>query len=152
MSLTLKIDEKVNIDLRYQISFENGLNIVPVDYCAKIMYFACTENYDEKNIHLVYPREIPHTFYFPLILESLNIEGVVPVDYYPENHNKNEVMYYRSLGKVFSPYMTSDAMNFNTANIVNLQNKYNIRTPSLIDNKNFKLLNYAKSKRYGLFK
>ncbi len=145
------IEEECRINLRYQISFDSGLNIVPVDYCAKIIYHCCFDNSPAKHVHLTYKQEIPHTFYFPLILKSLNIEGVVAVDELPANQNFDEKLYYKSLGKVFNPYMTSQSMLFNIDNIKDIVEKNNIEVPDFLDSANFNiLLNYAKKEKYGL--
>lgn len=145
------IEEKCRIDLRYQISFDSGLNIVPVDYCAKIIYYCCIDDSPAKHVHLTYKQEINHTFYFPLILKSLNIEGVIAVNELPVNQNFDEKLYYKSLGKVFNPYMTSQSMNFNTDNLSNIIKSHNLEIPNLLDELNFNiLLNYAKKEKYGL--
>ena len=145
------INEKCNLNLRYHINFNAGLNIVPVDYCAKIAYKACITNHSAKHIHLTYHKEIPHTFYFPQILKSLNIEGAVPTSEHPQNLNYNEKLYYRSAGKIYAEYMTSEPMYFNMSNVENLTKSFKFILPNLTEINNFYiLLNYASHKKYGI--
>ncbi|MFT5795786.1 MAG: nucleoside-diphosphate-sugar epimerase [Ulvibacter sp.] len=141
------ISEKCDLDIRYQISFEHGLNIVPVDYCAKIMYQVCVNDDQDRSFHLAHEKETSHKFYFQLILESLNISGARAVEYYPHNQNKSEKFFYKIAGNVLSPYVNSPRINFDVSNI---NNKY-IKLPEVEEAKNFKkLLKYATNHKYGL--
>ncbi len=147
------ITEKCHINLRYLINPNSGLNIVPVDYCAKIIYWCCADNYPELHIHLTYDKEIPHSFYFPLILKSLNISGVEAIynSQTKENQNVDEKLYEKSIGMFFTSYMTSKPMNFKLNNLEKLIKIRQIKLPNLLNAENFNiLLDYAKNKKYGI--
>nr|VFJ64687.1 MAG: Nucleoside-diphosphate-sugar epimerase [Candidatus Kentron sp. DK] len=148
LSLDKLLDVHVEIPMRAQYSNESGLNIVPVDYVAKVMMYTILEDVYNRSIHLVNGEETPHRVYIPLIEKAVNSSGVVRVDEEPKNKTIIEKMYYRSFGKMFTPYITGKSMYFDTSNIDNIK----IECPK-VDEKGFNtLMEYAKSRNFGLGK
>ena len=104
----------------------------------------CTE------YHLANREETLHIDHISWMLESINITGFTFVENEPEDHNSLERLYYRSLGKVYTPYMISGPMNFDTSNLKPTEGRLGVTCPR-IDQVHFgHLINYAKAKRFGL--
>jgi len=140
----------LTVNLKVCLNPKSGLNIVPADYCAKLMYLICTENISGRSYHLVNNSETPHSFYISSILDYLNIHGVTYVEEIPNAIENIEKIYYKTVGKIFTPYVVSDPMLFNTHNIKELAKKHNLVCPD-INKKNFMLLlKYAKKYNFGL--
>jgi len=150
MSQKDKYITPIKMDMRICYNMKSGLNIVPADYAAKIMYQVCLQDDSGENYYLVNNNETPHSLYVPLMLETLNIGGARHVDRVPDDMNILEKLYYRTAGKVFTPYVTSEPMLFNTQNLTKVLSKSKISCPP-IDKMNFKILmEYAKKSDFGI--
>lgn len=148
LSLDELLDVHVKIPMRAQYSDESGLNIVPVDYVAKAMMYTLFEDVYNRSIHLVNDEGTPHRLYIPLIEKAVNSSGVVRVDEDPKNKTVIEKMYYRSFGKMFTPYITGKPMFFDKSNI----DYMDLRCPK-VDEAGFNtLMEYARSRNFGLGK
>jgi nucleoside-diphosphate-sugar epimerase len=145
------ISEPVEIKVRYQASKKTGLNIVPVDYCAKIIYQVCTNDHPDRSFHLAYKKELPHSYYFPLILKSLNITGVEMVEERVIPANSDEKFYQKSVAQVFGNYMNSEnIIEFDMPKIIN--NKSEINKVDMEQDSYFtKMLSFAVQNSYGIF-
>ncbi len=122
-----------------------GLNIVPVDYCAKVMYQACVQNDPHQSMHLANPVDTPNDVFIPQMRDFLHIQGMVRTDTIPEQQNRLESLYYKTAGKIYTPYVTGEAMQFDVSNLTNV----NIQCP-LIDTARFQiLLDYAQAMNFG---
>nr|VFK21301.1 MAG: Nucleoside-diphosphate-sugar epimerase [Candidatus Kentron sp. LFY] len=142
----LRIHMEVPMRVRY--SRDSGLNIVPADYVAKAMMFTILDDIYNKSVHLVNDEETPHSLYIPLVEEAVNAAGVIRVDEEPKDKNIIERMYYRAVGKIFTPYITSESMLFDKSNMEGVP----VVCPK-IDEEKFKILmDYAKSRNFGLSK
>ena len=127
-----------------------GLNIVPVDYVAKAVYQICTQDCPGNGFNLTSPAETPHQFYLDEMLRHLNITGVHHVDRVPVKKNARENFYYRTMGRIFNPYVAGLPMLFDTSNYAPAMARAGIVCPP-IDKANFGLLMaYAKKKFFGL--
>ncbi|MBF0618601.1 MAG: SDR family oxidoreductase [Candidatus Omnitrophica bacterium] len=127
-----------------------GLNIVPVDYVVKAMYHICTEHVAGTRFHLVSPKESQHRFYLDRMIAALNITGIKHVDYVPTDKNDLENFYYRTVGKIFTPYVDGEPILFDTSNYDHVMKKAGIVCPP-IDQKNFDLLmDFAKKQFFGM--
>lgn len=158
--LRLKTKEIKDWDARYSASFSadmrilysvtSGLNIVPADYAAKIMYQVCLQDTEGESYHLVNDHETPHKIYIPIMLQAINFNGVVQVGSLPDRMNKLEQLYYKTVGSVFTPYIISDPMLFDTRNIKKTMGRSGIACPA-VNLSNFSILmNYAKERDFGL--
>ncbi|MCX5680526.1 MAG: SDR family oxidoreductase [Candidatus Omnitrophica bacterium] len=145
-----KYSEPFRADMRIFYSMKSGLNIVPADYAAKVMYQVCTQNIEGSSYHLVNDEETPHKLYIPIILDAINFNGVTQVNAIPDRMNRLEQLYYKTVGWVFTPYIISDPMLFCTKSIEKAVKKSGIVCPT-VDFDNFSILiRYAKEYDFGL--
>ena len=143
-------ENDINMDLRFSASNSSGLNIVPVDFAAKTMYMVSTSSHDSGSYHLVNRDETPHNFYFFEMLDAIGVKNVKMLDQMPSDKNKLEDFYYKTVGKIFDPYINCPSMYFDTENLNQIYEKFNLKCPK-IDKQNFSLLmDYAKEKKFGL--
>lgn len=127
-----------------------GLNIVPVDYAAKIMLQVALQNHPDISFHLCNKGETPHELYVPMMLNLCNVQDHEIVEEMPRDMTRLEKFYYRTVGKIFTPYVCSDPIHFDTSNIITVEKKAGFTCPT-IDKECFqKLMEYAKSKYFGL--
>ncbi|MGB2631182.1 MAG: SDR family oxidoreductase [Candidatus Omnitrophota bacterium] len=145
-------DKPLKLDMRIRYNLKSGLNIVPADFVAKTMYQICVQNDSDESYYLVNNQETPHGVYIPLMLQSFNIAGPRQVDVIPDDMNHLERLYYKTVGKVFTPYITSDPILFDTSNLSDVLHRANLKCP-VVDEKNFLLLmDYAKKHDFGIDK
>nr|VFK36400.1 MAG: Male sterility protein [Candidatus Kentron sp. SD]VFK38650.1 MAG: Male sterility protein [Candidatus Kentron sp. SD]VFK78621.1 MAG: Male sterility protein [Candidatus Kentron sp. SD] len=148
LSLDDLLRTRMDIHMRVRYAKDSGLNIVPADYVAKAMMFTILDDDYNKSVHLVNDEETPHSLYIPLVEQAVNATGVTRVDENPKDKNIIERMYYRSVGKIFTPYITSKSMFFDKSNVDNIP----LECPK-IDEEKFKvLMDYARSRNFGLSK
>ena len=145
-------DTPLSLDIRVCCNLTSGLNIVPVDYAAKAMYQVCMQDGSVNDVHLVNVKETPHTLYIPLMMKMLNVTGVKTVDFVPDDKNKVESFYYKTIGNVFTPYMNDGRVSFDTKNLTSILSNAGLACPK-VDEANFEvLLNYAKKFNFGINK
>ena len=143
------IGTPVRVSLRMHMNPEAGLNIVPVDWCAKMIVQIMGQVPGHGAIHLTNPADSAHTMYVSCMLNSLNIDGVQFVNNEPEDKSPLEQMYYKTLGPIFGPYITGPSLQFvNNGNGVKL-------VPTIpcprVDEHNFDvLMQFAVEKQFGL--
>lgn len=138
------------LDMRICYSLKSGLNIVPADFAAKIIYHVCAQNDSGESYYVVNNQETPHKLYIPLMLKSLDITGPRQVNFIPNNMNQLERLYYKTVGSVFTPYITSDPIFFDTSNLRSVLRKANLSCPA-VNEKTFPfLMEYAKKQDFGL--
>jgi hypothetical protein len=98
---------------RIAYSLHSGLNMVPVDYAAKEMYRLTTNDASHDSFHLVNTGETNHDAYIRAMVKAINMEGMEQVDRSPAGDlNELELMYYKTAGSIFTPYITSAPMCF----------------------------------------
>ena len=86
-------------ELKVRIRYDRrgGLNIVPVDYVAKVMYLVCDQEDAGTSYHLVNELDTPHELYIPQMLEAIGVTGVTQVDRVPSSKNVLERLYFDPL-------------------------------------------------------
>ncbi|MFA5143952.1 MAG: SDR family oxidoreductase [Candidatus Omnitrophota bacterium] len=147
---TINYEGLLNIDARICYSQKSGLNIVPADYAAKTIYHVCMQNEKSDSYHLVNNQETPHSVYIPIMLKKLNIAGIKQVDEIPKVMNPIESLYYRTIGGIFTPYINSEPMLFNTKNLNVVLSSAKLICPS-VDEVTFPvLIDYAKKNNFNL--
>jgi len=140
----------VTLDVRTCYNAKAGLNIVPVDYVAKVMYQVCVQNDPNESYHLVNSEETPHEDYIGIMLKSLKVDGVKHVPNIPVKQNKMEKIYYKTTGSIFTPYISGPSMKFNTSNLDRVLNNSKIQCPP-VDKKTFPILmEYALKHDFGI--
>jgi nucleoside-diphosphate-sugar epimerase len=149
LSWAERYNRSVELDFRALYSLGSGLNIVPVDFVAKAMLLICMSGDPGENYHLVNEQETPHSLYVPMILDTLGIRGVTRVEEMPSQLNEIEALYYAKVGKIYTPYVTSDPILFNTSSTRAVLDSANLHCP-LITRENFGLLmQYAQTQNFG---
>ena len=148
------LDDKYEIPVDFNIhicySLKSGVNIIPADYAAKVIYQVCTQEDPGGSYHLANNQETPHDLQISTILKAINIKKTKQSDSIPERMNRLESFYYRTMGGIYTPYMTSAPMLFNIQNLDNVLRKSRLNCPP-INGKNFSILiNYAKQYDFGL--
>ncbi len=141
--------EKINLDIRICFNKNGGLNIVPVDFVAKVI--CCIVKQDSiRECHIVAPKSTPHYLYLLYMINVFNITGVRHVGEVPVHQNRLEKKYYRSVGKVFTPYINSLPISFDISNLIPTLRRYSLICPP-IDKKNLAILaKYAKKYNFGI--
>ena len=148
MSVEELLDTHMNIPMRVKYSSDSGLNIVPADYVAKAMVSTIFDDKYNRSVHLVNDEETLHSLYIPLVEKAVNASGSIRVDEEPKDKNIVERMYYRSVGRIFTPYITSKSMFFDKSNMEGID----LECPKIDEEKFNILMNYARSRNFGLSK
>lgn len=142
------INDPFEVDLRFCVSEKSGLNIVSADYAAKTMYEISVSNEQPGSFHLASTNELLHKTYFSQMLSTLNIQGIKFVDQIPTNLNNFEKFYYKTVGEIFTPYITSEPMLFDISNTHALGIGNEVFN---LSDQNFKeLMTYSKKHYFGL--
>ena len=140
----------VKLELKIRYNMNSGLNIVPADYAAKVMYQVSMRGDPGESYHLVNNKETPHNLYVPLMLKALNIKGPRQTNNIPKEMNYWERLYYKTAGRSFTPYTISDPMLFDVSNLSNILRNANLKCPP-VDVRTFPLLmEYAKAYDFGM--
>jgi nucleoside-diphosphate-sugar epimerase len=140
----------IEIPIRIYFNPESGLNIVASDFCAKVMYAATTRNNSANSYHLASLREMPNLDLLHSMMEIINIDGWSIADRMPDNLNNYEKLYYRTVGSIYTQYVSGDSMLFDTSSMLDVCQEANIPVVN-IDIDNFKLMmKYAVENRFGL--
>ena len=138
------------IPIRIHFHQNSGLNIVPSDYAAKILYQATFKNWKGESFYLANPNDTPHTLYVSIILEALGIKGCSFVKDEPVNKNEFEKFYYKTVGKLFTPYAETDPIIFDTSNIDENLKSFKLICPEVNRDNFIKLIDFAKKKYFNL--
>lgn len=100
---------------KFRIALNNlgTQTIVPVDYVAKVIAKAI-HMYNIKYLNIVSENPPLHTEYLAKILDEIGIPNYEFVDTVPDNLSVWETLYYKSVGRVFEPYLCNKNLVFNT--------------------------------------
>ncbi len=90
-----------------------------------------------------------HEAYIPHMLRSINVEGVSGVDRIPDDKNSLERLYYKSVGSLYTPYITCAPMQFDTSGVETLTRKADLKCPAVDEASFDKLMDYAKQRNFG---
>src|SRR5574343_24391 len=106
-------DQQENV--RFAISEETGLNIIPVDYVSKVIV-STFQREDIKQLNIVHNESFNLVKGLHLIMKEVGysnfsiIQNTLDFDY----KNTIEKLYYESIGKHLKPYLTSAANEYDT--------------------------------------
>lgn len=143
-------DIPMKMPIRLESHPNSGLDIIPADYAAKILYGACMNGAEQRNFYLAMGEEFSHRLYTKMILENMNIYGFSYVEREPKDQNQLEKFHYKTVGRIFAPYTTAEPTLFNMENVDAIIAKNGINRPQ-VNTVNFKkLIDYAQSKYYGI--
>lgn len=107
----------------------SSVNIVPVDYVAKVITKAYTQPIRQLNI--VHHDSVPARELLKTIFGSVNFENYTFVDEMPSELSREERFYYSSAGAIFTCYLTAPTQWFNTQRIQTLMD--GVTPPPLLD-------------------
>jgi nucleoside-diphosphate-sugar epimerase len=134
-------------DFRIWVDKESGLNIVPVDFVSKAILYAYL-NPDIKELNIVNPSQILHTDYVGAVLNSFDVASFTYVSERPENLNRFEQLYYKTIGSLFEKYISVPDLQFEAAGISKLITKLKLE-PTLRVHENFmNLINFSVEKKF----
>jgi len=145
-------DQQLTLKIRLQLSENQGMNIVPVDYAAKlIMAIANDKGFQkaEKKVHIVNNENFDHREQAKNIFELLNITGYTFTNEAPPESDRNdfEKIYYKFIGDIFDGYLNKGNMVFLTNNLNKFKNV--LKTcPKIHKNNYLKLLEFAIKKQF----
>jgi hypothetical protein len=107
------------------------------------MYQLTINDTSHNSFHLVNASETKHTFYVPAMINAINMVGMQQVDEPPVNDlNELETMYYKTVGAIFTPYMTSEPIYFTRPDMAG-----ELQCPEIEGGNFHKLLKYALDNR-----
>ncbi|MFA5113422.1 MAG: SDR family oxidoreductase [Candidatus Margulisiibacteriota bacterium] len=142
--------EPLEIPIRIHFNPRGGLNIVPVDYAAKALYFACLDSDSSESYHLANRHQTPNQFYGDAIFKTLNMHGYKYVLEEPTDKNKIEQLYYKTVGEIFTPYGLSEEITFSLDNIEKTDLAHGLSCPPINEENLNKLLAFAAHNYFGV--
>lgn len=140
----------VDLPVRLHLRAESGLDIVPVDYVAKIVWGALLTNDPGQHFHVARGREVAHVDYLTWILESLDVVGYQFVAEEPRDKSALEHAYYRGIGRVYTPYGVAEPMLFRTEAQARVEGKVGLTFPPLDRHAFTALMDFARRRDFGL--
>lgn len=102
-------------NVRFMINEQTGLNIIPVDYVAKVIVNTI-EREDITQLNIVHNTSFNIVKGLQLIMKEVGysnfslIQNTLDFDY----KNTIEKLYYESIGKHLKPYLTTEANEYDT--------------------------------------
>jgi nucleoside-diphosphate-sugar epimerase len=141
---------KCALACRIRYNHRSGLNIVPADYAAKVMVQVSLQNDAGESYHLVNEVNTPHFAYITWMLEALGITGVEHTDIDPTETNDLEGLYYKTVGKIFGPYIIPEDIVFDTTNLRGVLRQAGLNCPPVNCRTFAQLMEYAKKHNFGL--
>jgi nucleoside-diphosphate-sugar epimerase len=106
-------DQQQNV--RFAISKETGLNIIPVDYVSKVIV-STFERTDIVQLNIVHNQSFNLVKGLQLIMKEVGYSNfsIIPNGLDFDYKNTIEKLYYESIGKHLKPYLTSAANEYDT--------------------------------------
>lgn len=140
----MRKDKIGNSGFRIAINELGTQNIVPVDYVAKVITKAIHTD-TIKQLNIVSENPPLHKDYLGKILDKIGISNYEFVDTVPEDLSIWETLYYKSVGRVFEPYLSNKNLVFDTQVLNTVFGEFQFKDVS----KNFgKLIQYAISRKF----
>lgn len=143
-------NKTLSVKIRIQLKNNIGMNVVPVDYAAKIIWAVSSLDYPGEQFHLVNDADIDNNEFVQIILDKLGIQGYELVEEEPKHRNTLEKFYYKTVGQIFTPYVIYGPIRYNTDNLKGLLNRIKIRCPLMTGDNFGRLIDYAKEQYFGL--
>lgn len=139
-----------NAPVRIYCNPRAGLNIVPVDYCAKLMLAICDANTPSGIFHLTHEHEVPHDQWIPQIMSQLGIKNYLLTESEPTGKSEIEQRYYRTVGKLFQGYFSSESLQFDMSNSRKIRSSTGLSCPALDENGFANILAFADTCNFGV--
>ena len=138
-------------DIRAYYLEDGGVNIVPVDYVAKMMYQICLNDHPDTHFNLTNTTNVIIGDFVKILLKEVNVTGVKHVEFVPSKLNKFERLYYSHCGQIFEAYASYRNKKFDDSNLRALKEKTGIYCPEINSDKFDILFKYARNNSFGLF-
>lgn len=138
------------LDLRACCNASGGLNVVPADYVAKVMYQVCIQDDPGESYHVVNPAHTPYDVFITQLPRVLNVYGVKLVDCIPTDLSRLEARYYRTVGALLIRYALSDRVSFCTQSVLPVLESARLQCPPVDEGAFRRLMGYAKECNFGL--
>jgi nucleoside-diphosphate-sugar epimerase len=106
---------KKNENVRIPITFDTGLNIIPVDYVAKVIVKSFQRN-DIIQLNIAHNKSYDIAGGIKIIMEEaghINF-NLVPLEEFKEYQNVTERLYFEKIGKHLSPYLNAPKNEYDT--------------------------------------
>ncbi|MFM9988029.1 SDR family oxidoreductase [Flavobacterium sp.] len=102
-------------NVRFQINEETGLNIIPVDYVAKVIVNSFQRE-DIQQLNIVHNKSFNIVKGLQLIMQEVGYTNFSLIQNTLDFNYKTtiEKLYYESIGKHLKPYFTTDANEYDT--------------------------------------
>jgi len=142
--------EPLDIKLRIHIHPENTVNIIPADYGAKLLLLTSLNGNKENSYHLANETDFHVKTLLNNILGNLNISGHSFTYDEPDNKTQLEQLYYRSVGKIFTPYIIDPPLHYNNENLQGIIKEKKLKCPEMNETNFQKLLDFAKKHNFGI--
>lgn len=137
-----KYSGQYDTNFRIQIDAESGLNIVPVDYVAKCIVYAVADA-EIKELNIVNPKKVLHTKYIGRVLEYFSINQYLYTDILPVDMNRFENIYYKTVGALFTDYVTIPDINYDTTVIERICEELSLPADLLVEENFMALIDHA---------
>jgi nucleoside-diphosphate-sugar epimerase len=138
------------LDVQICFNRDSGLNIVPVDFIAKAMFLITTKDMPSDSFHMVSRNAFSHEQYVAAMFDFLKISHYRFVSKVPAVKNNVETLYYRTAGKILTPYVSAKETRFLVSNYDQEIRKYGLEVPVMDLVKFNKLLEFARGRDFGL--
>ncbi|TDE54424.1 SDR family oxidoreductase [Flavobacterium sp. GT3P67] len=127
-------------NVRFMINEKTGLNIIPVDYVAKVIVSVFRRD-DIQQLNIVSHNSLNLVKGLELIMKEVGYTNYTIIKNSPhfEYQNTTEKLYYESIGKHLKPYLVSSAKQFNTTLLNSI-----LEIPILDDETFTQLIRYAR--------
>ncbi|TDE41675.1 NAD-dependent epimerase/dehydratase family protein [Flavobacterium rhamnosiphilum] len=127
-------------NVRFMINEKTGLNIIPVDYVAKVIVSVFRRD-DIQQLNIVSHKSLNLVKGLELIMKEVGYTNYTIIENAPhfEYQNTTEKLYYESIGKHLKPYLVSSAKQFNTTLLNSI-----LEIPKLDDETFTNLIRYAR--------
>ncbi|MFA5104244.1 MAG: SDR family oxidoreductase [Candidatus Margulisiibacteriota bacterium] len=142
--------EQLNMPLRVLCEPESFLNSIPADYAAKLLWALSYYNDSGQSYHLANEHEIKNDTYLRIILQELGISGIEFINKTPTDMNRMEKLYYKSVGRIYTPYLLENNIEFYIDNLKSFGRKHKISCPPMNESNFRKLIGFAKENYFGL--
>nr|WP_315206985.1 SDR family oxidoreductase [uncultured Flavobacterium sp.] len=127
-------------NVRFMINEKTGLNIIPVDYVAKVIVSVFRRD-DIQQLNIVSHKSLNLMKGLELIMKEVGYNNYTIIKNTPhfEYQNTTEKLYYESIGKHLKPYLVSSDKQFNTTLLNSI-----LEIPTLDDETFTQLIRYAR--------
>ena len=143
-------DLPIEMPIRLRYNPRGGLNIVPADYCAKVIYDVSVNDDPDVSYHVANPDITSNEFCGNEALKLLKITGAQYTLAEPIDKNSIEKLYYKTLGKIFIQYQIGEPILFDITNLSCFYKRTKIHCP-IINKQNYNfLMEYAKKDYFGV--